>query len=100
MALINRNMGESFGIWQGVDIGLIEKEHERVSTERFADAVTGRLEAIKDEPTLFGPRTFASELHHQNKGKYLIVDVNKGKPGVVDEWTISEPIPLYYLLER
>lgn len=65
-----------------------------------ADAVTAKLEAMKDEPTLFGPRTFTSELHHQNKGKYLIVDVNKGKPSVVGDWTIAEPIPLSYLLKQ
>ena len=27
----------------------------------------GRLEKMKNEPTLFGPRTFTSEIHHQNQ---------------------------------
>jgi branched-chain amino acid transport system substrate-binding protein len=38
-----------------------------------------------------GPRTFTNELHHQNRGRYLITEVKIGKPGVVDEWTISKP---------
>ena len=65
-----------------------------------ADAVVAELEKMKDEPTLFGPRTFSADLHHQNKGRYLITEVKDGKPGVVDEWTISEPVPLDYLLSK
>lgn len=65
-----------------------------------ADAVTKKLEAMKDEPTLFGPRTFTSEIHHQNKGRYLIVETTKGKPAVVGEWTIAQPIPLADLLKN
>lgn len=65
-----------------------------------ADAVVAELEKMKDEPTLFGPRTFTSELHHQNKGRYLITEINNGKPKVVDEWTISEPIPVDYLASK
>lgn len=67
------------------------------STE--ADAVTAELEKMKDEPTVFGPRTFTSELHHQNTAKLEIVEVQKGKPGVVDNWTISEPVPLSALMK-
>jgi branched-chain amino acid transport system substrate-binding protein len=52
-----------------------------------------------NEPTLFGPRTFTSELHHQNQARYLIVETNNGKPGVVDEWTISKPIPVADLIK-
>jgi branched-chain amino acid transport system substrate-binding protein len=63
------------------------------------DAVTAELEKMKDEPTLFGPRTFTPELHHQNTAKLLIVEVNGGKPGVVGNWSISEPIPLEALLK-
>ena len=59
-----------------------------------------RLEKMKDEPTLFGPRTFTSEIHHQNRGRYLITEVKNGKPGVVDEWTISEKIPVDYLISK
>jgi len=62
-------------------------------------AVTAQLEKMKDEPTLFGPRTFTSEIHHQNRGRYLIVDTEAGKPGVVDEWTISNAIPVADLLK-
>ncbi|WP_294641373.1 ABC transporter substrate-binding protein [uncultured Aureimonas sp.] len=59
-----------------------------------AEAVVAELEKMKDEPTLFGPRTFTSELHHQNNATYLVVDVEKGKPGVVGKWTLSEPVPM------
>ena len=65
-----------------------------------ADAVVAELEKMKDEPTLFGPRTFTPELHHQNKGRYLITEVENGKAHVVDEWTISEPIPVDYLASK
>ena len=64
-----------------------------------ADAVVAELEKMKNEPTLFGPRTFTSELHHQNQTKYLIADTEKGKPSIVDSWTISEPVPLDALLK-
>lgn len=63
-----------------------------------ADAVVAELEKMKDEPTLFGPRTFTPELHHQNQARYEISEVENGKPHIVDEWTISEPIPLDALL--
>ena len=65
-----------------------------------ADAVVAELEKMKDEPTLFGPRTFTAELHHQNKGRYLITEIDNGKPKVVDQWTISEPIPVDYLASK
>ena len=55
---------------------------------------------MKDEKTLFGPRTFTNEIHHQNRGRYLIVETEKGKPHVIDEWTISEPIPVADLLKQ
>ena len=75
------------------------KAVERAKTTD-ADAVVAELEKMKDEPTLFGPRTFTSEIHHQNRGRYLITEVKNGKPGVVDEWTISEPIPVDYLISK
>ena len=65
-----------------------------------ADAVVGELEKMKDEPTLFGPRTFTNEIHHQNRGRYEIVETTDGKPKVVDEWTISEAIPVDYLANK
>jgi len=61
--------------------------------------VTLELEKMKDEPTLFGPRTFTNEIHHQNRGRYLIVETKAGKPAVVDEWTISKAIPVGDLLK-
>lgn len=65
-----------------------------------ADAVVAELEKMNEEPTLFGPRSFTSELHHQNSSRYLIVEVKGGKPHVADEWTISEPIPVDYLVSK
>lgn len=64
-----------------------------------ADAVVAELEKMQGEPTLFGPRTFTGELHHQNQARYLIVETNAGKPAVVDEWTISEAIPVDALMK-
>jgi branched-chain amino acid transport system substrate-binding protein len=75
------------------------KAVERAKTTD-ADAVVAELEKMKDEQTLFGPRTFSSEIHHQNRGRYLIVETDKGKPKVVDEWTISEPVPVDYLISK
>lgn len=65
-----------------------------------AEKVVAELEKMKDEPTLFGSRSFSSEIHHQNKSRYLIVETDKGKPHVVDEWTISEAIPVDYLISK
>ncbi|MGC4024263.1 MAG: ABC transporter substrate-binding protein [Mesorhizobium sp.] len=81
-----------------VMIDLWAKAVERAASTD-ADAVVAELEKMKDEPTVFGPRTFTSELHHQNTTKYEIIEVKDGKPGVVDNWTISEPVPLAALLK-
>ena len=81
-----------------VMIDVWAKAVERAKTVD-ADAVVAELEKMKNEPTLFGPRTFTPELHHQNQAKYLIADVEKGKPAIVDSWTISEPIPLDALMK-
>jgi branched-chain amino acid transport system substrate-binding protein len=81
-----------------VMIDVWAKAVERAGTTETA-AVVAELEKMKDEPTLFGPRTFNSEIHHQNRARYLIVETNAGKPGVVDEWTIADPIPLADLMK-
>jgi branched-chain amino acid transport system substrate-binding protein len=75
------------------------KAVERAGTTD-ADAVVAELEKMKDEPTLFGPRTFTNEIHHQNRGRYLIAETTNGKPKIIDEWTISEPIPVADLLKQ
>jgi hypothetical protein len=41
--------------------------------------VVAELEKMNNEATLFGPRTFSKDLHHQNQGRYLIVDTEGGK---------------------
>lgn len=81
-----------------VMIDVWAKAVERAGTTETS-AVVAELEKMNGEPTLFGPRTFTSELHHQNQARYLIVETNAGKPGVVDEWTISEPIPVADLMK-
>ena len=82
-----------------VMIDVWAKAVERAKTTEAA-AVVAELEKMKDEPTLFGPRTFTSELHHQNKGRYLITEISGGKGKVVDEWTISDAIPVDYLISK
>ena len=81
-----------------VMIDVWAKAVERAGTTE-AGAVVAELEKMTDEPTLFGPRTFTPELHHQNKARYLIVETTNGKPAVVDEWTIAEPIPVAELMK-
>lgn len=81
-----------------VMIDVWAKAVERAGTTDAA-AVVAELEKMQEEPTLFGPRTFTSELHHQNQARYLIVETNAGKPAVVDQWTIAEPIPVADLMK-
>ena len=54
---------------------------------------------MDDEPTAFGPRSFSGEIHHQNTAEMQIVEVTNGNPGVIDSFTISEPVPLDVLLK-
>ena len=78
-------------------IDLWAKAVERAGT-LDGTAVTAELEKMKDEATIFGARSFSSELHHQNSAEMQIVEITDGKPAVVDSWTISEPVPLPELL--
>lgn len=64
-----------------------------------ADKVTAELEKMRNEPTLFGPRTFTKEIHHQNQAQLLISEIKGGKPGIVDQWTITKPVPLDVLVK-
>lgn len=81
-----------------VMIELWSRAVERAGTTETS-AVVAELQKMTNEPTLVGPRTFTPELHHQNQARYLIVEVNDGKPGVVDEWTIPAPIPVADLMK-
>lgn len=65
-----------------------------------AAKVVAELEKMRDEPTLFGPRTFTSEIHHQNRARMLVSEVSGGVPAIVDQWTISEAVPLKVLLKK
>ncbi|WP_257168136.1 ABC transporter substrate-binding protein [Bradyrhizobium sp. SRS-191] len=82
-----------------VMIDVWAKAVERAKTTD-AEKVVAELEKMNSEPTLFGPRTFTKELHHQNQGRYLIIGTDNGKPKVVDEWTISSKIPVDYLVSK
>ncbi|MGD9538963.1 MAG: ABC transporter substrate-binding protein [Alphaproteobacteria bacterium] len=60
-------------------------------------AVVAELEKMTDEPTVAGPRSFSSELHIQNKVRYLIVSFTDGKPKAEGYWTTG-PVPKDVLL--
>jgi len=80
-------------------IDLWAKAVDRAGTVEGA-AVTAELEKMKDEPTAFGPRNFSSELHHQNTALMQIIEITNGKPARVDEWRISEPVPMDVLIAK
>ena len=80
-------------------IDLWAKAVERAGTLEGA-AVTAELEKMKDEPTAFGPRSFSAELHHQNTALMQIIEITGGKPARVDEWRISEPVPMDVLIAK
>lgn len=65
-----------------------------------AAPIVAQLESMDNEPTIFGPRSFSSEIHHQNQAKMLISEINQGKPSIVGSWTISQAVPLDVLLKR
>lgn len=78
-------------------IDLWAKAVERAG-ELDGAAVTAELEKMRDEPTIFGPRSFTDTLHHQNTALMQIIEITDGKPARVDEWNLSEPVPLDVLL--
>ncbi|MBI07183.1 MAG: branched-chain amino acid ABC transporter substrate-binding protein [Rhodospirillaceae bacterium] len=65
-----------------------------------SDAVVEALESFREEPVLVGTRTFTKTLHHQARAPYLIVETTNGKPAVVGDWTISEPVPMDVLFGK
>ena len=78
-------------------IDLWAKAVERAGTVDGSE-VTAELEQMTDEPTAFGPRSFSSELHHQNAAEMQIIEITNAKPAVVSKWAISTPVPLDVLL--
>ena len=62
--------------------------------------VTAELEKLRQEPTPVGPRSFSDQIHHQNQARLLVSEIHNGKPGVVDSWTLSKPVPLELLLKK
>ena len=79
-------------------IDLWAKAVERAGRVEGA-AVTAELEKMQGETTAFGPRSFSDMLHHQNSAEMQIIEISAAKPGVVGNWTISEPVPLDVLLK-
>lgn len=79
-------------------VDLWAKAVERAGT-LDGTAVTAELERMQDEATTFGTRSFSSELHHQNIATLQIIEITEAQPGVVGDWTISEPVPLDVLLK-
>jgi len=65
-----------------------------------SDAVVEALENFRNEPVLVGTRTFSKTLHHQAQAPYLIIETTNGQPAVVDDWTISEPVPMDVLFGK
>lgn len=80
-------------------IDLWAKGVQRAGTIDTSEVVA-ELEQMDNEPTLFGPRSFSNTIHHQNQAKMLISEIDNGKPGIVDDWTISTAVPLDVLLKR
>ena len=88
----------SDGTVKVLDFGLAKLVQARREADVTA-SITQRVGFSKLSNTL-GPRTFTKDIHHQNQGRYLIVDTEAGKPRVIDQWTISEKIPLDYLVSK
>lgn len=79
-------------------IDLWAKAVERAGTLDGA-SVTAELEKMTHEDTAFGPRSFSSDLHHQNSAEMQIIEITNAKPSVIGNWTISQPVPLDVLLK-
>jgi branched-chain amino acid transport system substrate-binding protein len=80
-------------------IDLWAKAVKRANTVDTAPVVA-ELEKMRNEPTIFGTRTFTKELHHQNQARMLISEIKSGKPGIVDSWTISKPVDVAFSLKK
>ena len=70
-----------------------------LSVRGVTEGRVAELEKMRNEPTIFGPRTFTSEIHHQNSAELQIIEITNGTPAWIDTWTISEPVPLDVLLK-
>ena len=80
-------------------IDLWAKAVERAKTTD-GDPVVAQLNKMNKEPTIFGPRTFSDKLHIQDSVPMLISEIKNGKPGIVDKWTLSTPVPLDVALKK
>lgn len=71
---------------------------EKAGTTEAA-AVAAELDKLSDYPTLIGPMSFTPELHIQNKGRYLIQEVQNGEPKPI-EYVMSPEIPMDQLFKQ
>ncbi|NRP75628.1 hypothetical protein ILFOPFJJ_06551 [Ensifer psoraleae] len=62
---------------------------ERAQTTE-TEAVFAELEKMRDEDTAIGPMSFSDQLHIQNKGRYLIIGIEKGKSEPLGYWNSPE----------
>ncbi len=58
------------------------------------DAVIKAMETFDQEPFLIGTRSFTNQLHHQDRAPYLIVETTNNVPKVVEQFMISEKVPM------
>ncbi len=56
-------------------------------------AVAAKLETMKEEPTVLGPRSFTAKLHIQDEMPLMIAEVSDGADKVIDNWHLSGPVP-------
>lgn len=62
-----------------------------------AASVVATMEQYKEEMTMIGPRTFTSELHIQADVPMQILKYENGKPKVIEQYRVSEPVPFEVL---
>ena len=55
--------------------------------------VAAKLETMKNEPTVLGPRSFTAKLHIQDEMALMIAQVSDGADKVIDSWHLSGPVP-------
>lgn len=85
-----------YGILPYTFLDLWARAVEKAGTTDAASVVP-IMEQYKEEMTMIGPRTFTSQLHIQADVPMQILKYENGKPKVVDQYRISEPVPFEVL---
>ena len=62
--------------------------------------VAAALDAMKDEKTFIGPRSFSPQLHIQTNAEMLILSHDAGKVHVADRYSLPSPLPQDVLFGR